>query len=175
MLMRQQTAGKIGHMTEPRWLDPQERRMWRAYLRMQRAMEVALARQLSEAEISRPDYEVLVPLSEAEGRTLRVRDLASWLGWDRSRISHQLRRMEQRGLITREDCVSDARGTMVRLTDKGYEITAIAAPGQVETVRRVLFDLLDPDEIDQLTTIAERVAGAAGYAHLPYPDPDERR
>jgi DNA-binding MarR family transcriptional regulator len=175
MLIRQQTPGKIGHMTEPRWLDEQERRMWRAYLRMQRAMEVALARQLSEAEISRPDYEVLVPLSEAEGRTLRVRDLASWLGWDRSRISHQLRRMEQRGLITREDCVSDARGTMVRLTDKGYEITAIAAPGQVETVRRVLFDLLDPDEIDQLTTIAERVAGAAGYAHLPYPDPDERR
>ncbi|WP_116076507.1 MarR family winged helix-turn-helix transcriptional regulator [Asanoa ferruginea] len=162
-------------MTEPRWLDPQERRMWRGYLRMQRAVDVALGRQLAEAGISRPDYEVLVPLSEADGRTLRVRDLASWLGWDRSRISHQLRRMEERGLITREDCVSDARGTMVRLTDKGYEITVTAAPGQVDTVRRVLFDQLGPGEIDQLTTIAERVAGAAGYAHLPYPEPDERR
>jgi DNA-binding MarR family transcriptional regulator len=170
MLMRQQTPGKIGHMTEPRWLDARERRMWRAYLRMQRAIEVALVRQLGEAGISRTDFEVLVPLSEAENRTTRVRDLASWLGWDRSRISHQLRRMEERGLITREDCAEDARGTLVRLTDKGYEITVEAAPGQVETVRRVLVDLLEPDELDQLTTIAERVAGAAGYANLPYSD-----
>ncbi|MEV4620306.1 MarR family transcriptional regulator [Asanoa sp. NPDC049573] len=157
-------------MTEPRWLDPQERRLWRAYVRMQRAVEVALVRQLAESGISRTDYEVLVPLSEADDRTMRVRDLASWLGWDRSRISHQLRRMEQRGLITREDCVDDARGTMVRLTEQGYEITVTAAPGQVSTVRRVLVDLLDPREIDQLTAIAERVAAAAGYAHLPYPD-----
>ncbi|GAA1866506.1 MarR family winged helix-turn-helix transcriptional regulator [Asanoa iriomotensis] len=157
-------------MTEPRWLDPQERRMWRAYLRMQRAIEVALVRQLGETGISRTDFEVLVPLSEAKDRSLRVRDLASWTGWDRSRISHQLRRMEERGLITREDVADDARGTMVRLTDKGYEITVAAAPGQVETVRRVLVDLLDPAEIDQLTTIGERVATAAGYANLPYPD-----
>jgi len=146
--------------------------MWRAYLRMQRAVEVALVQQLAEAGISRPDFEVLVPLSEAEDRTLRVRNLASWLGWDRSRISHQLRRMEQRGLITREECESDARGTMVRITDKGFEIVAATAPGQVETVRRVMVDLLVPREMDELTTIAERVAGAAGYANLPYSDPD---
>ncbi|WP_203715791.1 MarR family winged helix-turn-helix transcriptional regulator [Asanoa siamensis] len=157
-------------MTEPRWLDPQERRMWRAYLRMQRAIEVALVRQLGDSGISRPDFEVLVPLSEAEGRTLRVRDLATWLGWDRSRISHQLRRMEERGLITREHCTDDARGTMVRMTDEGYAITVRAAPDQVATVRRVLVDLLSRDEIDQLTAIAERVANAAGYDQLPYPD-----
>ncbi|MEV0721007.1 MarR family transcriptional regulator [Asanoa sp. NPDC050611] len=157
-------------MTEPRWLDPRERRMWRAYLRMQRAIEVALVHQLGTTGISRPDFEVLVPLSEADNRSMRVRDLASWLGWDRSRISHQLRRMEERGLITREDCVEDARGTVVRLTDKGYEVTVVAAPGQVATVRRVLVDLLEPDEVDQLTAIAERVAAAAGYANLPYSD-----
>ena len=170
MLTRQQTPGKIGHMTEPRWLSPREQRTWRAYLRMQRAVDIALAQQLTEAGISRPDFEVMVPLSEAENRSLRVRNLASWLVWDRSRISHQLRRMEERGLITREDCVDDARGTMVRLTDKGFEVVAATAPGQVETVRRVMIDLLGPDEMDQLTTIAERVAGAAGYAHLPYAD-----
>lgn len=144
--------------------------MWRAYLRMQRAIEVALVHQLGTTGISRPDFEVLVPLSEADNRSMRVRDLASWLGWDRSRISHQLRRMEERGLITREDCVEDARGTVVRLTDKGYEVTVVAAPGQVATVRRVLVDLLEPDEVDQLTAIAERVAAAAGYANLPYSD-----
>ncbi|MEV4532643.1 MarR family transcriptional regulator [Asanoa sp. NPDC049518] len=159
-------------MSEPRWLNPQEQRMWRAYLRMQRAVDVALGQQLAESGISRPDFEVLVPLSEAEDRTLRVRNLASWLGWDRSRISHQLRRMEQRGLITREECESDARGTMVRITDKGFEIVVATAPGQLETVRRVLVDLLEPHEMDQLTTIAERVSGEAGYANLPYSDRD---
>ncbi|MGI5519894.1 MarR family winged helix-turn-helix transcriptional regulator [Micromonospora sp. CA-259024] len=157
-------------MTEPRWLNPQERRTWRAYLRMQRAVEVAADRQFGAAGVSRPEYEVLVPLSEAEGRTLRVRDLARWLGWDRSRIAHQLRRMEQRGLVTRSDCPEDARGTMVRLTDQGYEAVAAAAPGHVEIIRRVLIDLLDPDEMAQLTAIAERVAAAAGYADLPYPE-----
>ncbi|SCL17213.1 MarR family winged helix-turn-helix transcriptional regulator [Micromonospora inyonensis] len=155
-------------MTEPRWLDEQESRMWRAYLRMHRAVEVAVDRQLSEAGISRPDYEVLVPLSEAEGRTMRVRNLAIWLGWNRSRIAHQLRRMEQRGLITRFECSADARGTMVRLTDQGYAAVVAAAPGHVETVRNVLVDQLDQDEIAQLTAIAERVVAAAGWCQLPH-------
>jgi DNA-binding MarR family transcriptional regulator len=77
--------------------------------------------------------------------------------------------MEQRGLITRSDCPEDARGTMVRLTDQGYDAVAAAAPGHVEIIRRVLIDLMDPDEMAQLTAIAERVAAAAGYAHLPDP------
>ena len=145
--------------------------MWRAYLRMHRAVEVAIDRQLSEAGISRPDYEVLVPLSEAEGRTLRVRNLATWLGWDRSRIAHQLRRMEQRGLITRSECPTDARGTMVKLTDQGYAAVAAAAPGHVEVIRNVLVDQLNQDEIAQLTAIAERVAAATGWSQLPHPGP----
>ncbi|MDG4825611.1 MarR family transcriptional regulator [Asanoa sp. WMMD1127] len=161
-------------MTEPRWLDEREGRMWVAFLRMQRAIEVAVDRQLGAAGMTRAEYEVLVPLSTAEERTLRVRDLGAWLNWDRSRISHQLRRMEQRGLITRADCVTDGRGTMVRLTDKGYEKIAAAAPGHVETVRAVLVDRLSPAEIDQLATIAERVAAAEGYAHVPFPSPDDR-
>ncbi len=136
--------------------------MWRAFVGMRRALDLAVERQLAEAGLSTADYELLVPLSEAPGLVLRVRDLGRTVAWDRSRLAHQLRRMEQRGLVSRFECPTDARGTMVRLTDKGREVIESAAPGHVETVRRHLVDLLTPDEIDAILRISERVIDASG-------------
>ncbi len=136
--------------------------MWRAFVGMRRALDLAVERQLAEAGLSTADYELLVPLSEAPGLVLRVRDLGRTVAWDRSRLAHQLRRMEQRGLVSRFDCPTDARGTMVRLTDKGREVIQAAAPGHVETVRRHFVDLLTSEEIDAIRRLSERVIDASG-------------
>jgi len=149
-------------MTGPRWLSDDEQRLWLAMIRMRRVIDVAVDTQLAEAGLSAADYDLLAPLSAVEGQTTRVRELAALVGWDRSRIAHQLRRMEERGLITRFECTTDGRGTMVRLTDRGRDTITAAAPGHVETVRRVLFDQLDERDVTALTAIAERVVNASG-------------
>jgi DNA-binding MarR family transcriptional regulator len=143
-------------------LDEREARMWRAFYEMHRHLDKAIDRQLADAGLSTADYDLLVPLSEAPGDGLRARDLANHVGWDRSRLSHQLRRMEQRGLISRRDCPSDARGTLITLTPAGRRAVETAAPGHVETVRRHFVDLLSPEEIDTLTAISTRIRDNAG-------------
>lgn len=90
--------------------------------------------------LSGAEYAVLVPLSEAAEGVLRARDLGRMIDWDRTRLSHQVTRMEKRGLVAREDCVDDARGSMVRLTAAGRAAIDAAAPDHVETVRRYFFD-----------------------------------
>jgi DNA-binding MarR family transcriptional regulator len=144
--------------------------MWRGYIRMRRAIDQAIERQLGEAGLSTADYEVLVPLSEARRRTLRVRDLGQAVGWDRSRLAHQLRRMEERGLVRRYDGTASARCTMVELTPAGRRAIAVAAPGHVDTVRRAFVDLLEPAEIEALAAIADRVVEAT--AARPSSDPE---
>ncbi|GAA2887625.1 MarR family transcriptional regulator [Streptosporangium fragile] len=144
-------------MTDPRWLNEREQRMWRAFRDMNRRLEAVMGRQLDEAGLSPADYSLLVPLSEAPGRRLRARELRRGIGWDRSRLAHQMRRMEQRGLIAREECPGDARGTVIRLTGEGLRAIEEAAPGHAETVRRHFVDLLTDEEIDTLTAIADRV------------------
>ena len=131
--------------------------MWRGFLEMRGALDAVIERQLSQAGLSSADYELLVPLSEAPDGVLRVRDLGRAVGWDRSRLSHQLRRMEQRGLVTRFDCASDGRGTMVQLTPDGRKAIEGAAPGHVETVRRYFVDLLTREELDTLAAVSARV------------------
>lgn len=153
-------------VTERRWLAPGEQRMWRAYLAGRRALDVAIDRQLAESGLSTADFEVLVPLSEAAEGVLRARDLGRVIGWDRSRLSHQLRRMEQRGLIERFTCETDARGTMIRLTAAGRAVLADTAPGHVDTVRRFFVDRLSLDELDTLTEVFERVAAAVPVCPL---------
>ncbi len=145
-----------------RWLDEREQAMWRGFVQMRHLLDQAIERQLSEHGLSTADYELLVPLSEARDGVLRARDLGRAAGWDRSRLAHQLRRMEQRGLVRRFSCPTDARGTMVEVTPAGRGVIDAAAPGHVETVRRVFVDLLGPHEIDALTSIAERVSAATG-------------
>ena len=147
-------------MDGPRWLDEREAAMWRALREAWSGLEGALERQLTDAGLSGADYALLVPLSEADGDLLRARDLAVRVGWERSRLSHQLRRMEQRGLVQRSECSEDARGTMIALTAQGRAALEAAAPGHVEAVRRHFVDLLEPAEVEVLRAVFERVRDA---------------
>ena len=145
-------------MAEPHWLDEREAQLWQAYRDLQRELRNALDRQLvRDAGLTGADYALLVPLSEASDGLVRARDLGRLVGWDRSRISHQLRRMEQRGLVAREDCPEDARGSMVRLTPAGRCAIEAAAPNHVTTVRRFFIDQLTDDEIDTLAELFGRL------------------
>lgn len=141
-----------------RWLDEDEARLWRAYRELTGGLQRAMERQLErDAGISGADYAVLAPLSEADDGVLRMRELGRAVGWDRSRLSHQVRRMEKRGLVAREECLDDARGAMVRLTATGREVVEAAAPEHVETVRRYFFDLLSERDRATLTGVFERL------------------
>jgi len=103
-----------------RWLDERQQHLWRSYIRMNQELYARLeALQASEGGISAADYAVLVPLSEEPGGVLRARELGTEIGWDRSRLSHHLARMEKRGMGAREECAEDGRGLMVRLTPSG--------------------------------------------------------
>lgn len=144
--------------TEVNWLDADEARVWRAYLRMRAALDRGVDRDLGECSgLSGSDYALLVPLSEAPGCALRARDLGRTVDWERSRISHQIRRMEQRGLLERRDCPTDARGTVIVLTPAGREALEAAAPSHVEWVRRHFIDLMSTEELEMLGSLAARV------------------
>jgi DNA-binding MarR family transcriptional regulator len=110
-----------------------------------------------DAGLSGSDYTVLVPLSEAPLGVLRARELGTGIGWDRSRLSHHLARMEKRGLVVREECEEDARGLTVRLTEAGRTAIEGAAPGHVECVRRSFFDLISKNELKTLGAVFDRV------------------
>ena len=100
---------------------------------------------------------MLHPLSEAPDGLLRARELGTEIGWDRSRLSHHLTRMEKRGLIAREECAEDGRGLMVRVTDAGRQAIEAAAPAHVENVQRYFFDLLSNDELETLAAVFDRL------------------
>ena len=145
-------------MQGPRWLDAREARAWRSYTAMRVQVQARLARGLSRRSgLSEADYDVLVHLSEAPDGRLRPFQLCEALQWEKSRLSHQLTRMAKRGLVTREDCTTDARGAFVVLTPSGRSAIEAAAPSHVEEVRRCLIDVLTPDQLDALADIAETV------------------
>jgi DNA-binding MarR family transcriptional regulator len=145
-------------MATTRWLDDRQQHLWRSYIRMNQELYARLEGLLaSEGGVSGADFAVLVPLSEAPPGVLRARDLGAEIGWDRSRLSHHLARMEKRGLVVREDCAEDARGLMVRLTGAGRQAITDAAPAHAEAVRRHFFDLLSEREVDTLGDVFDRV------------------
>ncbi|MBB5953951.1 DNA-binding MarR family transcriptional regulator [Saccharothrix tamanrassetensis] len=145
-------------MDEPRWLDEREARVWRAYLDLNRELPAVLERRLvRDSGLSNADYSLLVPLSEAPDGLVRSRELGAMVGWERSRLSHQVGRMEKRGLVVREECAEDARGSMVRLTPAGRAAIEAAAPSHVAAVRRYLFDVLTDEELDVLGRAFGRV------------------
>ncbi|MCM0679091.1 MarR family transcriptional regulator [Micromonospora phytophila] len=139
-----------------RWLDPDEQRTWRAFLTASRALMETLDRELQrDAGMPHAYYEILVRLSEAPERQLRMSDLAEATGSSRSRLSHAVARLEAAGWVRREECPTDRRGQIAVLTDDGFATLAAAAPGHVEGVRRHLFDALSPAQVDQLRRIGE--------------------
>jgi DNA-binding MarR family transcriptional regulator len=129
------------------WLDPDEQRTWRTYLRMSALLPAHLGRQLQrDSGLSLPEYAVLVSLSEAPGQRLRPYQLCEALNWEQSRLSHQLTRMQKRGLVAREECAADGRGAFVILQAEGATALESAAPGHVATVRGTIFSRLTSDE-----------------------------
>jgi DNA-binding MarR family transcriptional regulator len=151
----------IGVMT--RWLDPDEQLTWRAFLAASRALMETLDRELQrDARMPHAYYEILVRLSEAPERRLRMSELAEATGSSRSRLSHAVARLEESGWIRREDCPTDRRGQVATLTDTGFEKLVAAAPGHVEGVRRHLLDPLAPGQADQLRRISEALLDHLG-------------
>ncbi|BCB88088.1 MarR family winged helix-turn-helix transcriptional regulator [Phytohabitans suffuscus] len=139
-----------------RWLSEEEQRTWRAFLHASRALWDTLDRELQrDAGMPHAYYEILVRLSEAPSRMLRMSDLAEATSSSRSRLSHAVARLEEYGWVRREDCPTDRRGQLAVLTDQGFEVLAAAAPGHVEGVRTHLFDQLSPEQAAQLRKISE--------------------
>ncbi len=145
-------------MPDGPWLDEDEQRTWRSFLRMEVRLSGRLNRELQAASgMSEADFAVLVNLSEAPERSLRIFELASVLQWEKSRLSHHLSRMEQRGLVERRGCSSDGRGAFVVLTDEGFEAIEAAAPRHVEAVRKYFIDVLTPEQMTALDEISQAV------------------
>jgi len=145
-------------MAAARWLDADEDRAWRGWLAMTDRLHSQLASDLlADSGLSYADYQILVHLSEAADHSIRMSDLATRLDWSKSRASHQVARMETRGLVRRQECSSDARGAFAVLTDAGMEQIRSAAPGHVQSVRRHFIDLLDPGDLEALAGISRRV------------------
>jgi DNA-binding MarR family transcriptional regulator len=165
-------------MSKVGWLDEREERAWRALQFVQMRLEAELARQLATGSgLSYPDYLVLVALTDRPDGRMRLFELAHVLGWEKSRASHHIGRMVDRGLVTKEKCDSDRRGFYVVVTARGRREIEAAAPGHVATVRRLFVDRLTPEQLDVLSEAAEAVlAGldepAQGYRRMPAGDVD---
>lgn len=143
---------------QPQWLDDDEMRAWRAYVVGKALLDSQLNRDLQdEHQLALADYELLVRLSEAPSGQARMSTLAEQVASSKSRISHQVGRMEKAGLVRRVGCPSDGRGVFAVLTDHGQEVLRSAAPTHVRGVRDNLVDLLSDRERSVLAEVFERV------------------
>jgi DNA-binding MarR family transcriptional regulator len=144
----------------PRWLDERQQRAWRGYLAMQAQLQAELNRQLqADSGMSLSDFAVLVALTDRPDVRIRVLELAEALQWEKSRLSHHLARMERRGLVERRNCRDDGRGAFVVLTPEGRRAIERTAPPHAELVRALVFDGLEPEQVEALARIAEVVLG----------------
>jgi DNA-binding MarR family transcriptional regulator len=141
------------------WLSTSEQRAWRAYLEATTLLFDALDRQLQrDSAMPHTYYEILVRLSEAHGRSMRMSELADATRSSRSRLSHAVARLEERGWLERVDCPTDKRGQIAVLTGAGFGALEAAAPGHVAAVRKHLIDQLTPEQVTQLEQIGSVVA-----------------
>jgi DNA-binding MarR family transcriptional regulator len=136
---------------EPRWLTDDEQTVWRDFLDVIRLLMERLNRQLvEESGMTLAEYEVLVRLSEADERRMRMSELADLVVNSRSRLTHTVRRLEERGWVVRQDCEEDRRGILCVLLPDGVAVLESAAPGHVEAVRSIIFDVLDAGDVGRL-------------------------
>jgi DNA-binding MarR family transcriptional regulator len=153
-------------MNETRWLSDEEREAWKSLSLMQLQLTARLGRQLSGCGLSYQDYLVLASLTDRELGSSRVVELACELGWEKSRASHHLTRMSERGLIRKEPCPTDQRGSYVVITEEGRRAIAAAAPGHVDAVRREFIDLLTSEQLSTIDQIAHSVLEHLGRGDL---------
>lgn len=138
-------------MTTPRWLSTEEQQLWRMILSATRKMERTLDETLVENHnLTTSEFAVLVTLSEATDQQMRLRDMCQELDWDRSRTSHQVTRMDKKGLVAKVKCAGDARGVNVEITPEGERRLKDAVPAHVETVRQLVFDPMEERHMEGL-------------------------
>jgi DNA-binding MarR family transcriptional regulator len=155
-----------------RWLTDGQQRSWRAFLLGVTLLTERIDRDLREKHgLSQAEYELLVRLSEAPQRELRMAELADSVKNSRSRITHTIRRLEDAGFVVRRACESDGRGVQAVLTDAGYAKLVAAAPDHVDTVRGSLIDVIDAEDLEAIgrafTAVADRLEAGT-------PDPSLR-
>jgi DNA-binding MarR family transcriptional regulator len=135
---------------------------------MRALLDLQISRDLArDSGLSEADYDVLSTVSESPERMLRLGDLAAYMLWSKSRLSHHITRMEQRGLVARQDCADDGRGAMLTLTEAGWQAIRSAAPPHVESVRRHFIGLLSTEQIRTLGDLSETVLAHLGGAVSP--------
>ena len=158
-------------MAAPRWLSAEEQETWRTFLCACNAFFSTVDAQLQhDSGMPHTYYEILVQLSETPGHALRMSQLAEATSASKSRVSHAVARLEERGWVRRADCATDRRGQVAELTDEGYAALAEAARGHVEQVRRSLFDVLAPEQVIQLRAISEAmIAAGDGHGTVAFP------
>ena len=149
-----------------RWLTADEQRAWRTHLDVNRLLMYQLERDLQPFGLTMNDYEILVNLSESDEHRMRMSDLAASTLQSKSRLSHQITRMEKAGLVRRESCESDKRGLFAVLTDEGWETMRSVAPHHVASVRRHFIDRMSPEDLahlyETLLPVAEKLRTERG-------------
>jgi DNA-binding MarR family transcriptional regulator len=155
--------------TEPNWLDPREDRAWRAFVHAHHRLVVRLNQLLlQDSGLTQADYEILAVLSADPAGHMPAQELCALLQWEKSRLSHQVRRLQEQGLIVREPNPADGRSTVICLLPAGHRAIQDAAPQHVQNVRRLFIDLLTPAELDMLAALHERVLRY--LAEEPFPE-----
>jgi len=150
-------------MTDTGAVTPDEWETWRSFRQIRRDLERVLERNLqASSEISDADFSILMSLFGSASKQLRPSELGDLLGWEKSRVSHQVSRMQTRGLIERRECDTDARGTWVAITPTGSRAVLGAMRGHNALLRRHFFDALTPDEAAVITRLATRVRETTG-------------
>jgi DNA-binding MarR family transcriptional regulator len=144
--------------TEPPWLDPREDRAWRAFMHVHHQLNQHLRQHLlQDSGLTDADYEILAVLSGHATGHMPAQELGALVQWEKSRLSHQVRRMQERGLIAREPNPADGRSAMICLLPAGRRAIADAAPRHVRNVRQHFIDLFTRAELDTLAALNERV------------------
>jgi DNA-binding MarR family transcriptional regulator len=153
--------------SEVRWLTAREQHLWRGWLKLNAELASTLQRELQQdAGLSMPDYEVLVHLTDNPEGRVRVTELAGLLQWERSRVSHHIKRMERRGLVERAQCSEDGRGAFIVITPQGRAAIEEAAPGHVMAVRRLMFEVLSEEEKVALAAVIDKLLARSDYAPM---------
>lgn len=144
-------------------ISAEDLRVWRGFIETTGVLNSRLAsRMQSESSLSTGDYGVLLALREAPGRSLRSSELAASVGWERSRLSHQLGRMEKRGLLRRDPCPEDTRGSVVSLTEEGATAFRRGSVPHLRAVQELFLDALSPEQLAQVEALTDTLRGHLG-------------
>lgn len=153
----------IATVNDTRWLDAAQQQAWRSFLGGTTVLMDRLDRDLrSEHGLSMSEYEILVRLSEAPDRSIRMADLAAALSHSRSRITHTISRLEREDIVVRAQCGTDGRGVTAVLTDKGFDLLATAAHTHVRGVREYLVDQCSDEDLQATRRVMDAIQSSLG-------------